>query len=114
MTPGSVLADVVVAAGEARATLPVARAVELCQGHFPGAPILPGATLVGLMAEVAAAVAGRPGRAPAEVVRAVFLHGVAPSAPVTFMARPDGDRIVAEVRAAGATVARAAFRFEDG
>ena len=96
---------------EARATLTPAHAERLCAGHFPGQPLVPGAALVGLMAEVAARAAGRPDAAPAEVVRAVFVARVHPRDPIEITARARAGRVDADVRCAGRRAARATFRF---
>lgn len=96
-----------------RATLPRADAERLCEGHFPGQPLVPGSALVGLMAELAARAAGRAGAAPAEVVRAVFVRRVLPDEPIELTARARGARVDADVRVAGRRAAAATFRFAE-
>jgi len=113
MRDESALADVVVGGDEARATLRPERAAELCRGHFPGNPIVPGALLVGVMAELASRLAAGADRAPLAIVRATFLRSVHPDGVTTLAATRDGERITVEVRAAGAVAARATFRFGD-
>jgi hypothetical protein len=54
-------AAVTIGDGTARGVVCRAHARRLCEGHFPGEPIVPGAQLAGLMAELAAARGlGRP------------------------------------------------------
>jgi 3-hydroxymyristoyl/3-hydroxydecanoyl-(acyl carrier protein) dehydratase len=82
----------------------------LCAGHFPGDPVLPGAYLAALMADLA----GRLAREPlAEVVRCVFRVRVRPDDEIVVAAwlAPAGS-VEAEVRVRGACAARATLRFE--
>jgi len=104
-------AELAVADGVARATVRPEHARRLCDGHFPGDPIVPGAFLAGLMAEVAAALV--PGGARlAEVERAVFLARVTPDEAIIVTARLEGaSRAAAEVHTPAACVARATLRF---
>jgi 3-hydroxymyristoyl/3-hydroxydecanoyl-(acyl carrier protein) dehydratase len=81
----------------------------LCEGHFPGDPIVPGAHLAGLMAEVAATLAR--GRLAA-LERCVFVRRVAPDAPIVVTARrADPARVEADVRTGDTVAARATLRF---
>jgi 3-hydroxymyristoyl/3-hydroxydecanoyl-(acyl carrier protein) dehydratase len=103
--------DLAVTDGMARATVPTEQAHRLCEGHFPGEPIVPGAFLAGLMADVAAALF--PGGARlVEVERAVFLARVTPDVPIAVTARrEDATHAAAEVHAGAACAARARLRF---
>jgi 3-hydroxymyristoyl/3-hydroxydecanoyl-(acyl carrier protein) dehydratase len=103
--------DLAVTAGVARATVRPEHARRLCEGHFPDDPLVPGAFLAGLMAEVAAALFPD-GAALVEVERAVFRARVTPDAPIAVTARlEDATRAGAEVHTRGACVARATLRF---
>ena len=62
----------------------VARA--LCAGHFPGDPLLPGAALVALMAELGATL-GNPRARLVAVERSVFRRRVAPAGNLIVGAR---------------------------
>jgi 3-hydroxymyristoyl/3-hydroxydecanoyl-(acyl carrier protein) dehydratase len=86
------------------------RARALCAGHFPDDPLLPGAALVALMAELAAVLAGGPA-APVAVERAVFRHRVSPGEALAVAARRDGRRVHATVTSAGRIAAWASLRF---
>jgi len=107
--------------GQARAVVRPSHARRLCEGHLPGDPFLPGAHLVGLMAEVAARlVAARSGPASAlrEVVRCVFLTPVRPDVEIVVTTAEPGDGrapepslVDAEVRVRGAVAAHATLRF---
>ncbi len=96
---------------EVRATLDADRARALCDGHFPGDPLVPGAYLVEAMAEVAARARGRTGELPAEVVRCVFLSAVSPDRTIELRARPDAALVDVEVWTDGRRAARGTFRF---
>jgi 3-hydroxymyristoyl/3-hydroxydecanoyl-(acyl carrier protein) dehydratase len=114
MTPGAEHAGpferVTIAGEAARAVVRAAHARALCAGHFPGDPILPGAHVAGLMAEVAAALVG--GRAaPAEIECCTFLFPLRPDAAIEVLAARAGDAVEAEVRADGRPAARARLRF---
>lgn len=87
------------------------RAHALCAGHFPGEPVLPGATLVALMAEIGAEVAGAHARLTA-VERAVFRRRVSPDESITVAARRDGARVRAAVTCAGEWAAVATLRYD--
>jgi 3-hydroxymyristoyl/3-hydroxydecanoyl-(acyl carrier protein) dehydratase len=80
---------------EITATVPVVVLERLCRGHFPGAPMVPGAYLLGLLLDLARLV-----DASATIVeRCVFRSQVAPTTPVTLAARRGArGRVVAEVR----------------
>lgn len=107
------LIDVVLAPGTGRATVAPAHARGLCAGHFPDDPLVPGAYLAELMADLAAHVVERPGQAPAEVVRCVFLSPVRPPAPIELRAHvgaPDG-LVDVEAWTPDRCVARGSFRF---
>ena len=97
--------------GVARATVPTDHARRLCEGHFPGDPIVPGAFVAGLMADVAAALF--PGGARlVEVERAVFFRRLTPDAPIAVTARlENATRVAAEVRTRDGCAARATLRF---
>jgi 3-hydroxymyristoyl/3-hydroxydecanoyl-(acyl carrier protein) dehydratase len=106
-----VLADLVVDGDIARASVPRAHARRLCEGHFPGDPIVPGAFLTELMAEVAAALFAADARL-VEIERVAFVARVTPEAPIVVVARRDGPlRARAEIRTRGACAAHAALRF---
>jgi hypothetical protein len=83
-----------------------ARARALCAGHFPGEPLLPGAALVALMAELSAVLAGQ-GQPPVAVDRAVFRHRVSPGQPL----RRDGRHMHATITSGGRVAAWASLRF---
>ena len=105
------LDEIVIDARTARARVSREHAAELCRGHFPDDPLVPGALLVGVMAELASVLVGAPGRPPAEVVRAVFVRRVSPDDAITVTATRDGGRVVVEVHADGSRAARGVFRF---
>jgi 3-hydroxymyristoyl/3-hydroxydecanoyl-(acyl carrier protein) dehydratase len=93
----------------ARGVVRPEHALALCEGHFPGDPIVPGAYLAGLMAEVAATLAR--GRLAA-LERCAFVRRVVPDAPIVVIARAAGSGLIdAEVRTGDATAARATLRF---
>jgi len=103
------------APGVARSIVPRPRLEALCAGHFPNDPIVPGAHIAGLLAEVAALAAGPDARL-AEIERCTFLAPLRPSDDVMLMATrvtpsPSGTVIETEARAAGICVARARVRF---
>jgi 3-hydroxymyristoyl/3-hydroxydecanoyl-(acyl carrier protein) dehydratase len=76
----------------------------LCAGHFPGDPIVPGAYLLGVMAELAERLTDGPVHA---VTRCLLMAPVRPGQAVVMTARrvPDGVEVV--VDADGRTAARA-------
>jgi 3-hydroxymyristoyl/3-hydroxydecanoyl-(acyl carrier protein) dehydratase len=109
-------AEVTLARDAARAVVSRGHAHALCAGHFPGDPLIPGAYLAELMADLAARlVAARSGAAGlGTIVRCVFLARVAPDDDVVVTARlAPGERgaVEAEVRAGDAAAARATLRF---
>jgi hypothetical protein len=87
-----------------------AQARALCAGHFPDEPLLPGAALVGLMAELAGELAGTR-EPPVAVDRAVFRHRVSPAETLAVTARRDGRRVQATIVSVGRAAARAILRF---
>ena len=101
--------------GVARSIVPRSRLEALCAGHFPDDPIVPGAYVAGLLAEVAS-LAARPEARLVEIERCTFLAPLRPGDDVMLIAtsaaaKPDGTVVEAEVQAAGACVARARVRF---
>jgi len=68
---------VTVADGAARRVVRREHARRLCEGHFPGQPIVPGAYLAELMAELAATVVAS-ATALAALERCVFFARVTP------------------------------------
>jgi len=103
------------APGVARSIVPRSRLDRLCAGHFPDDPIVPGAHIAGLLAEVAALAAG-PGARLAEIERCTFLAPLRPSDDVMLIATratpsSTGTVVEAEVQAAGECVARGRVRF---
>ena len=88
------------------ATVPVQVLERLCLGHFPGAPVVPGAYLLGLLLDLARLV-----DASATVVeRCVFRSQVVPTTPVTLAARRDvRGRVIAEVRVGARHLVSACF-----
>ena len=114
MSLDAAFAELTVADGAARGVVRPERIRHLCEGHFPGDPIVPGAQLVGLMADVAgvaiAPVSTRPDLV--EVERASFLARVTPADVVLVTAQREGAmRVQAEVHTGDACAARATFRF---
>jgi 3-hydroxymyristoyl/3-hydroxydecanoyl-(acyl carrier protein) dehydratase len=87
------------------------RARALCAGHFPDEPLLPGASLVALMAELAGELVGRRARLVA-VERAIFRRRVSPGDPIMVAARRDGSRVHATVTCAAARAALATLRYD--
>ena len=101
--------------GVARSLVPRPRLLALCAGHFPDDPIVPGAHIAGLLAEVAALAAG-PGVRLAAIERCTFLAPLRPSDDVMLVATRatptvGGMLVETEVQAAGECVARARVRF---
>jgi len=97
-----------------RATVRRDHLVHLCEGHFPGDPLVPGAYLAGLMADVGWAVVVARVRAAvlAGIERCVFLAPVRPGRDVAVSVEHDGaGRVLAEIRVDGASAARAVLRF---
>ena len=111
-----VLRGVVVTNGSARAGVPCAHLRRLCEGHFPDDPLVPGAYLLGLMADLAARLAT--GRQLAEVVRGVLVSRVNPDdeVVVSAIARPGTGAVTivdAEVHVGARRAAGATLRFDE-
>ena len=109
-------ADASIGPDEARATLAVAELERLCRGHFPGDPIVPGAYVAGLMAELGVRLLEARGerRRLARLERCAFHAPLRPVGNVTMRAVVhDGDpgAVEVEVRHAGRVVARGRMRF---
>lgn len=108
-SPGA-FRDATVGAGAARAVVAREHALALCVGHFPGEPLVPGASLAALAADVAAELV-----APAvlaEVERCLFLRPVTPADEIVVTARAiSGTRVHAEIHAGHRPAVRARFRF---
>jgi 3-hydroxymyristoyl/3-hydroxydecanoyl-(acyl carrier protein) dehydratase len=99
-------------AGTARATVSPAHALRLCAGHFPDDPLLPGAYLVELMADLAARLL-RVDVPPSEIRRCVFHARVRPTGAIALTARRAGAATVdVEVSVDGTHAARARLSFQ--
>lgn len=112
---GGAFVQLALAPGAARAVVQRAHAERLCEGHFPGDPLLPGAYLAGLMAEVGGALLAAGGGPPrlAQIVQCVFLARVCPDVDIVVEARTRGSlEVEAEIRTAGRCAARAVLRYE--
>ena len=97
--------------GVARGVVRRAHALRLCEGHFPGEPVVPGAYLAGLMAELAASLLP-PGALLAALERCVFRARVTPEDEIVVSARrAAATRVDAEVGWRGVCAARATLRF---
>ncbi len=95
----------------ARAIVDPRHAHRLCAGHFPDDPLLPGAFLVELMADVGARLLGVT-TPPTAVHRCVFHARVHPGGEVAIVARhAGGDTVEAEVLVDGARAAQATLAF---
>jgi 3-hydroxymyristoyl/3-hydroxydecanoyl-(acyl carrier protein) dehydratase len=101
----------------ARAVVDPAHARALCAGHFPDDPLLPGAYLVELMAEVGGLLFGEQAVAPppVELVRCTFAARITPDDRIAIVARrtaggEDGF-LEAEVHVRGVRAAHAVLRF---
>lgn len=120
--------ELTVADGRAHAVVRRAHAERLCEGHFPGDPIVPGAYLAGLMAEVAAALVSRSPSLPRSVHGAaeptpvlaiedcVFVRRVIPHEPIAIVALRASaavgeQRVDVEVQTHDGCAARARIRF---
>jgi 3-hydroxymyristoyl/3-hydroxydecanoyl-(acyl carrier protein) dehydratase len=108
--------DLAVTATTARATVRRAHAERLCIGHFPGDPLLPGAFLAGLLADLGArlvATAEDPPAKVAEIVRCVFRRRVRPDDDIVLFATRGRapDAVEAEARTGRGLAAVATFRF---
>ena len=107
-------ARVTIEDGSARGVVRRAHARRLCAGHFPGDPIVPGAYLAELMADLAARLIASPA-ALATLERCVFLVRVTPEDEIVVTARRmSGTRAEAEVHRRGVCAARATLRFRGG
>jgi 3-hydroxymyristoyl/3-hydroxydecanoyl-(acyl carrier protein) dehydratase len=94
----------------ARARVRTGHARRLAAGHFPDEPLLPGAYLAELMADLGARLAGAP---VAEVVRCTFRRRVHPEDAIVIAARlAAADEVEAEVRVGRHAAARATLRFQ--
>ena len=103
-------ADVVVQGDVARAVVRREHAERLCEGHFPGDPIVPGAYLAGLMAALGETLLC--GATLAEVTHCAFVRRVRPSSAIVIVARRvAADGVTAEIACDGETSARAMLRF---
>jgi len=120
--------ELTVADGRAHAVVRRAHAEWLCDGHFPGDPIVPGAYLAGLMAEVAAALVTRSPSLPHSASGAsdparlqaiedcVFVRRVIPHEQIAIVAllvpaANDEKRVDVQVQTHGSCAARATLRF---
>jgi 3-hydroxymyristoyl/3-hydroxydecanoyl-(acyl carrier protein) dehydratase len=120
--------ELTVADGRAHAVVRRAHAERLCDGHFPGDPIVPGAYLAGLMVEVAAALVARPASLPhpprgapdparlLAIEDCVFVRRVVPHEPIAIAALlvpapSDEKRVEVEVQTHEGRAARATLRF---
>jgi hypothetical protein len=103
-------AELTVADDVATALVRPEHAARLCEGHFPDDPLVPGAYLAGLMAELGGRLhAARP---PARLVRCDFIRPVRPSQAIRVSARRVGPgRVAAEIHAAGRPAARALLAY---
>jgi 3-hydroxymyristoyl/3-hydroxydecanoyl-(acyl carrier protein) dehydratase len=115
----SAFEEVTYADGTVRAVVRPAHAEKLCEGHFPGEPLVPGAYLAGLMADVAALLGEHLSSGRPHVVRAieecVFSRRVEPGHAISIEAQraTRGARaglIEARVWTQGACAARATVR----
>ena len=89
-----------VGAGAARSVVTREHAVALCAGHFPGEPLVPGASLAALAAN------------SAEIERCLFLRPVTPAEEIVVTACAlSRTRVRAEIHADGVPAVRARFRF---
>jgi len=93
-----------VSSDTARAVPALATLQAFAAGHFPGDPIIPGAYLLGLMADLAERLAGSPVR---EVTRCLLITPVRPEQRVVLTARRSDDTVDVTVDADGRTAARA-------
>jgi 3-hydroxymyristoyl/3-hydroxydecanoyl-(acyl carrier protein) dehydratase len=112
-----IFVEMIVAADGARAVVRPEHAGRLCAGHFPDEPLVPGAHLAGLMAELGAALlaaTGHPTAVLAEIVQCVFVARVHPDAGIHVEARRRGElEIEADIVAADRPAARAVLRFAE-
>ena len=116
MTPHAVFRDLTLADGVARGVVRPEHARHLCEGHFPGDPLLPGASLAGLMADLAewlVLVIEARRAVTSELVRCVFLARARPDDEIRVSARVEGpERVTADVYAGETCAARATLRLD--
>jgi 3-hydroxymyristoyl/3-hydroxydecanoyl-(acyl carrier protein) dehydratase len=112
--------EVDLAEGRVHAVVRPAHAEMLCEGHFPGDPLVPGAYLAGLMADAAALLLSRSpgggGFALRQIESCAFARPVRPSARIDIEASlAPGDAadrcIEARVLTGDGCAARAILRF---
>ena len=117
MTGERAFATVARQPGRVTATLASDHAHALCAGHFPGDPLIPGSTLVGLAVDVAAlllATDDGPGWQLSKIERASFTAPARPTARIEVIASaPDHDRgaVSVQIHSDGRSVAQARLRF---
>lgn len=97
--------------------LHASNALALCEGHFPGDPLIPGSRLAGLAADAAAALLAADPVTPrrfARVERATFSAPARPSARIELRAvrERDAGRVAVDVTGDGKRLARVTLRFE--
>jgi 3-hydroxymyristoyl/3-hydroxydecanoyl-(acyl carrier protein) dehydratase len=110
----TIFQELTIANASAAAVVLPAYAAALCAGHFPGNPLIPGASLARLMAALARALVGT--AEPAVLVRCTFHLRVTPEDRISVSARLDqrgtsGTEVTADVRVRDRCAARARFRF---
>ena len=104
-------AEVTIGDDAARGVVRREHARRLCEGHFPGEPVVPGAYLAGLMAELASALVP-PNAALVALERCVFRARVTPEDELVVTARrATATGVHTEVRWRGACAAQARLRF---
>ena len=108
--------DLTITATSARATVRHTHAARSCDGHFPRDPLLPGAFVAGLLAQVGARLVAPSDERPAalaEVVQCVFRHRIHPDDHIVVVATCDADHqtVEAEVHTERGIAARATLRF---
>jgi len=109
-TSSEALVDVHVDAGHARARVRPERAAAACAGHFPGDPIVPGAALVALMAELAGTLCD--GAELAAIEACTFRRRVHPDAAIVVAAeRIDATHVETRIEADGALAAAGRLRY---
>jgi hypothetical protein len=107
---GGPFAELTVAGDSAVALVRPEHAARLCEGHFPDDPLVPGAYLAGLMAELAGRLRAGP---PARLVRCDFLRPVRPAGAIRVTATWVAPaRVAAEIHAGGQLAARAEFTYD--
>jgi len=115
---GEVFATVAIEGGVATGIVDPRHAARLCEGHFPGDPLLPGSALVALMADLGARLFSdtRHTAQPVALPRCVFAVPVRPGGPITIVARrlPDATGVEAEIRLPTGRAAYATIVFAAG